>query len=119
MLRMIKRALRRQPRVGREQLWSDSLYAINMTTGRWMPKRNKNGDMIEELRMQWRHLQRRRPSEVELHHVRSHTAIPGNEVADWLADTRGSASGAAAAEQWLLRWEVHRGVRPAASIGDG
>jgi hypothetical protein len=31
-------------------------------------------------------LQRQRDAEVELRHVRSHTRVSGNELADWLAD---------------------------------
>ena len=31
-------------------------------------------------------MQRQRDAEVELRHVRSHTRVPGNELADWLAE---------------------------------
>ena len=67
-------------------MWSDSLYAINMTTGRWLPKSPRNREMVARMRELWRRLQRQRDGEVELRHVRSHTNVPGNEMADWLAD---------------------------------
>ena len=34
----LHRARARRPRIGREVIHSDSLYAINMATGTWMPK---------------------------------------------------------------------------------
>ena len=46
---------------------------------------------------------------VELRHVRSHTKVPGNELADWLAD-RGRFMGdddetpTVVAGGWLRRW---------------
>ena len=79
-------ALRRRPGVGREEIWADSLYAINMASGKWMPKSKRNSEIVEHMRQLWRRLQRARPGEVEVKHVRSHIKHPGNEVADWLAD---------------------------------
>ena len=63
--------------------------------------------MIERLRREWRELQRQRPREIELVHVRSHTKVPGNEIADWLAErgSSGALSGATrAAAEWADRW---------------
>ena len=72
--------------MGREEIHTDSLYALNMATGKWMPSRgHRNAEMIAGLRRQWRRLQRARPHEVRLRHVRSHTRVAGNELADWLA----------------------------------
>jgi ribonuclease HI len=82
----LSRALMRPSGQGREIVWSDSLYAINMTTGRWLPKSPRNREMVAHMRELWRRLQRQRDGEVELRHVRSHTNVPGNEMADWLAD---------------------------------
>ena len=47
----IRRALRRPPQVGAEVIHSDSLYAINMTTGKWRPRVKRNMDMIAQLRV--------------------------------------------------------------------
>ena len=35
----LQRAAARAPGKGKEVIWSDSLYTINMTTGMWLPKR--------------------------------------------------------------------------------
>ena len=88
---MIRRARQRPRGSGGEDLWSDSLYAIHMTTGKWMPKCTRNVEFIRNLRRDWRALQRHRPGECRLRHVRSHTKVPGNEIADWLAE-RGAAN---------------------------
>ena len=68
---------------------SDSRYTINMTTGRWMPSHKgqglRNATIIERLRAQYRALQRDSPG-IVLTHVRSHVRIPGNELADCLAE---------------------------------
>ena len=91
MLYMIRRAATRRCGAGREVLHTDSLYARNMTTGKWVPRRkHRNTAMIERLRREWRELQRQRPHKIELVHVRSQTRVPGNEIADWLAE-RGSS----------------------------
>ena len=102
----ICRTLCRPRGTGREEIWTDSLYAMNMATGRWRPKCKRNRGMIERLRELWRRLQRERPHEVHILHVRSHVKVPGNELADWLADTgrRGGGVGRAAAERWLAGW---------------
>ena len=79
---------------GGEVIHSDSLYAINMTTGKWMPKSRgtgrRNASMIAEMRREWRAVQRKRPGEVTIRHVRSHIKVPGNEIADFLADAGAS-----------------------------
>ena len=52
-----------------------------------MPRRGTNGKLVRELRAAWRMAQitrgRRR---VRIEHVRSHTSVPGNELADQLAE---------------------------------
>merc|ERR1712185_86360 len=104
----LERAGRRQPRRGREEIMSDSLYALNMTTGRWMPskKGQRNADMIARLRRAWRRVQRLRPNEVRLCHVRSHIKVPGNELADRLADLGKDHGGMSVrkAATWLDEW---------------
>ena len=104
----LKRAEGRRPGVGRETIHSDSLYAINMTTGKWMPraKGRRNADMIAGMRRLWRRVQRRRPGEVSLRHVRSHVKVPGNEIADWLAGcgAEGMRRTIEDANEWLRRW---------------
>ena len=105
---MIERAQSRLPNEGREVLWSDSLYAINMTTGKWMPKRSRNSPMIAALRLKWKRLQRARPEEVHIAHVRSHIKTPGNELADWLAEKgtqhREMTIITSEATEWLREW---------------
>ena len=116
----LTRACSRAPGSGREEIHTDSLYALNMTTGKWMPRREGNGmrhrnaDMIARLRRLWRQLLRLRPREVTLRHVRSHTSVPGNELADWLAD-RGAANAKTRVQRaaqwmhdWLRRMDPHR-----------
>ena len=105
------RSLRRPRGTGREEIWTDSLYAMNMTTGKWKPKCKRNTEMIEQLRMLWRRLQRERPREVHIMHVRSHVKVPGNELADWLADLgrHGCGVGREEAERWLARWLARSG----------
>ena len=102
----LRRARARKPGVGREVIHSDSLYAINMATGKWMPKVKRNAPMIGRIRTLWYKLQAARPGEVALRHVRSHIKVPGNEIADWLAG-RGASIGRttlAQAERWIARW---------------
>ena len=73
----LQRAVARQARKGREHIHTDSLYAMHMTTGRWMPRKQgrRNAPLIAKLRALWRRVQRRRPGEVELRHVRSHIRV--------------------------------------------
>ena len=113
MYYMIDRALRRRNRAAVETLHSDSLYAINMTTGKWMPSRDTNIEMIQTLRGMWRKLQRTRPNMVTIQHVRSHVGIPGNELADHLADMRGRGPWSdrqttVEARAWLAAWMTDR-----------
>jgi ribonuclease HI len=102
----LRRALHRPRGQGLEDIYSDSTYSINMTTGTWLPKVRRTKPMIELMRRTWRQLQRRRPGEVRLRHVRSHTQFPGNELADWLADrgAAGERSSSAQAHRWLAGW---------------
>ena len=81
----IERARTQRPEQGRTVVHSDSLYAINMTTGKWRPKVQRNIRIIEALREAWREVHKARPGEVSLQHVRSHIGVPGNELADHLA----------------------------------
>ena len=77
-----------------------------MTTGRWLLKCKRNKILIENLRQLWRRLQRSRPHEVSLRHIRSHIRVPGNELADWLADLGRGGGGVtlAEAERWMADW---------------
>jgi ribonuclease HI len=118
LIKAIENAYTRGPGTGREEICSDSLYAINMTTGKWMPKACKNSEstneeLISTARHAWRTLMRARPNEVQLTHVRSHTNIPGNEVADWLAERgrRPEATTVLQAECWLNTWLARNGSR--------
>ena len=63
---------------------TDSLYAMNMATGTWMPrsKGRRNACFVRRLRALWRQVQRKAPGTVRMQHVRSHTLVPGNELAD-------------------------------------
>lgn len=93
----------------REIIHSDSLYAINMTKGKWMPRRKgmRNAPLIGRLRRLWARLRRERPGEVELRHVRSHVRVPGNELADYLAGAGcnpGNDVTLESATDWLRRW---------------
>ena len=83
----LRRALSRKERDENETIYTDSLYAKNMATGKWMPKKkHRNSEQIRNIRSLWRKVQRARQNRVRIVHVRSHTKIPGNEIADWLAD---------------------------------
>ena len=65
----------------------DSLYARNLTLGIWLPRKGKNIGLVKQLRQEWRQTQIRRGRHaVRIEHVRSHTGVPGNELADRLAD---------------------------------
>ena len=104
----LERAERRAPGRGREVIHTDSLYALNMTTGKWMPrtKGRRNAAMVADMRRKWRRVQRLRPGEVALQHVRSHIKVPGNELADWLAD-QGAAGATMTLERatmWMSGW---------------
>ena len=102
----LKRALGRPRGAGRETIHSDSLYTLHMTTGRWMPRCRRNRDIVGRLRRMWRQLQRQRPGEVTLRHVRSHVKDVGNEMADELA-TAGRYGGGMTtmrATAWLRAW---------------
>ena len=91
---------------GARVIWSDSLYAINMTTGKWRPKCTRNREIVARLRGMWRRLQRARPRDVRLQHVRSHIKVPGNELADWLADSgrMSDRKGVTEAARWMRAW---------------
>jgi ribonuclease HI len=111
IIEAIAQATDRTPGAGQEEIHSDSLYAINMTTGKWSPKHTihappVNLEIIWHARMAWIQLQRLRPREVQLIHIRSHTKHPGNEVADHLADVgrQGGSMNVASTELWLANW---------------
>ena len=65
----------------------DSLYARNQTlVGIWLPRKGRNIELVRQLRSEWRQVQIRRGRHaVRIEHVRSHT-VPGNELADKLAE---------------------------------
>ena len=100
MYRALERALGRPQRP--HVIHSDSLYTIHMTTGRWMPRRKgaRNRDLINATRVLYRRLQRGGAG-IHLRHVRSHIRIPGNELADRLAEVGGSLE---QSTQWLRAW---------------
>jgi ribonuclease HI len=116
---------------GKEVVHTDSLYALNMATGKWMPskKGKHNADLIARLRRAWRKVQRKRPNEVTLRHVRSHVGVPGNELADMLADAgaKGGDTTLTAAKEWIQGWLARQGRpgggqppgRPPGREGDG
>ena len=65
----------------------DSLFARNLTMGVWLPRKGRNLALVKQLRAEWRQVQIRRGRHaVKIEHVRSHTGIPGNELADKLAE---------------------------------
>ena len=85
LIEAIRRCATRREGIAREIIHSDSLYAINMASGKWTPRKRQNELIICALREEWRRLTKLRGGEVTLKHVRSHVKIPGNELADWLA----------------------------------
>ena len=120
----LERALQR--RGTREVVHSDSLYAINMTRGVWLPRRKgkRNAPMIGRLRSLWCRLRWERPGEVELRHVRSHVRVPGNELADYLAEagrSPGSDVTLESATDWLRQWlrRHHAPGPPGRGLGAG
>ena len=54
----IKRAAARPKGQGGTLIWTDSLYALNMTTGAWLPRKKRCRIMVSHLRRAWRDLQR-------------------------------------------------------------
>ena len=115
----IERALSRPRGSGLECICADSTYAINMTKGIWIPHHGRNTKLIRRLRSEWNILQTRRPHEVRMAHVRSHTIIAGNDMADWLAD-RGAAKEKIKLEQaltWALEWTCKSARRKATARG--
>ena len=87
LLHALRRASRRGRHAPKEVVWVDSLYARNLTLGIWLPRKGKNIQLVKQLRQEWRQTQIRRGRHaVRIEHVRSHTGVPGNELADRLAD---------------------------------
>lgn len=121
----ITRALTQKPNLGPTTIHSDSQYTINMTTGKWMPKKNhRNTTIIAALRALWRRILRARPGELKLKHVRSHTKLPGNDVADWLADIGTGLSGPTVidiptTERWLSQRAAQRSGKTRNEAGGG
>ena len=88
---------------------TDSLYAMNMTTGTWMPraKNRRNACLARRMRILWRQVQRKAPGATNIAHVRSHTGVPGNEIADWMADQGQHSDDSISipdASRWAVRW---------------
>ena len=88
---------------------TDSLYAMNMTTGTWMPraKNRRNACLVRRMRILWRQVQRKAPGATNIAHVRSHTGVPGNEIADWMADQGQHSDDSISipdASRWAVRW---------------
>ena len=90
---------------------------MNMATGKWMPRTARNRVIVARLREACKRVHTQRPGEVRVRHVRSHTKLPGNELADKLAAM--GAQGArqatgrpaiALAAAWLRGWlQAERG----------
>jgi ribonuclease HI len=84
---------------------------MNMTTGKWIPKKGVNKEMIVRLRKQWQMLRGRRNIDICIIHVRSHTRLPGNELADFMAN-RGAhmpthcEDDTRAARTWIRSWRA-------------
>lgn len=74
LLRQVAPLGRHQPAV----LYTDSEYAIGITTSAYRP--TKNVDLAWEVAKSYG-----KHGAVALRHVRGHAGIPGNELADWLA----------------------------------
>ena len=65
---------------------------------------------LAHTRSLWRRLRKEPKGEVTLRHVRSHIKVPGNELADWLAE-QGRVCGArrareeiARVDRWMRHW---------------
>ena len=88
MYNALKRALHTASPQRHVTIHTDSLYAMHMATGTWMPrnKGRRNASFVRRLRALWRQVQRKAPGTTRMQHVRSHTLVPGNELANWLAD---------------------------------
>lgn len=77
--------------LGPATVWSDSEYAIGAATQTWEPE--SHARLVDALRAQ-----KARLPDVTIAHVRGHSGVWGNELADWLA---GSAR---------VRWFAARGI---------
>ena len=90
----------------------DSLYAINIATGKWALKRGRqNAELARRLYEAYEGLRRRRPrGHVWIRHVRAHTKVVGNEVADNLAKKAAADAGFGGSERDVLKTalEVYR-----------
>ena len=115
----IERALSRPRGSGLECICADSTYAINMAKGTWIPHHGRNKLVIRRLRNGWNLLQTRRPHEVRMTHVRSHTIIAGNDMADWLADKGavGKKINLQQALEWAIEWSRKSARRKAMARG--
>ena len=66
-----------------ETIYTDSLYAKNVTLGVWKGSKKVHRKMIRNLRLLWRRTQiHRGPQTIHIEHMRSHIGWPGNELAD-------------------------------------
>ena len=85
----------RRAATGPTEFKVDSLYAINVATGRWAVKRGRrNAELARRLYEAYEDLRRRRPrGHVWITHVRAHTKVRGNEVADGLAKKAAADAG--------------------------
>ena len=70
-----------------EDIYTDSLYARNITLGIWRGKSKAHAEIARNMRATWLRVQvKRGRGAVQIHHVRSHIDVPGNELADKIAD---------------------------------
>ena len=79
---LLRRAAKR-PIGTKTKIATDSLYARNVTLGVWKFRRGQHASLIEEMRATLRSARRRHGLHgIHIDHVRSHTGMPGNELAD-------------------------------------
>jgi ribonuclease HI len=79
---LLRRAAKR-PIGTKTKIATDSLYARNVTLGVWKFRRGQHASLIKEMRATLRNARRRHGLHgIHIDHVRSHTGMPGNELAD-------------------------------------
>ena len=94
----------------------DSTYASGIALGRWQPARNR--EVARRLHSAFERLRKSRAGAAHIRHVRSHTRVAGNEVADHLAklarDTALRGDGVpvlrAAKDEYSRLTDAHHGV---------
>ena len=86
LYRALWRANKRPKDAPPETIYTDSLYARNITLGVWKGSKRTHRRIIRNLRNVWKQVQKRRGMRtVSIEHIRSHIGWPGNELADQAA----------------------------------